>query len=252
MRVYLVIIDETEEALVALRFASRRAARTEGSLHLLALVPPQEFNAFAGVQATIEDEARARAETLVTSAAGSLFSESGKMPIISVRHGEGEKVVREYLTQHPEVSALVLGAGGAGRAVVWALAGAGMEVSLWNRTASRAEDLAAEMNVSAIGDQVGLIDPGEFDVIVNASAAGLGGDDGLADLPLDPERFRPGQTVVDMVYGDGPGRLLEAASLGGATTIDGLEILVRQGARSLRIWTSLAPDLDVMERAARS
>ncbi|MCB1489606.1 MAG: universal stress protein [Novosphingobium sp.] len=110
MRVYLVIIDETEEALVALRFASRRAARTEGSLHLLALVPPQEFNAFAGVQATIEDEARARAETLVTSAAGSLFSESGKMPIISVRHGEGEKVVREYLTQHPEVSALVLGA----------------------------------------------------------------------------------------------------------------------------------------------
>lgn len=110
MRVYLVIIDETEEALVALRFASRRAAKTEGSLHLLALVPPQEFNAFAGVQATIEEEARARAETLVTSAAGSLFSESGKMPIISVRHGEGEKVVRAYLTEHPEVSALVLGA----------------------------------------------------------------------------------------------------------------------------------------------
>ncbi|MCP5402597.1 MAG: universal stress protein [Novosphingobium sp.] len=110
MRVYLVIIDETEEALVALRFASRRAAGTEGSLHLLALVPNQEFNAFAGVQATIEEEARARAETLVTSAAGSLFSESGKMPIISVRQGEGVKVVREYLTEHPEVSALVLGA----------------------------------------------------------------------------------------------------------------------------------------------
>ena len=110
MRVYLVIIDETDEALVALRFASRRAAKTDGSLHLLALVPPQEFTAFAGVQATIEEEARARAETLVTSAASSLFSESGKMPLISVRHGEGEKVVREYLTEHPEVSALVLGA----------------------------------------------------------------------------------------------------------------------------------------------
>ena len=54
MRVYLVIIDETEEALVALRFASRRAAKTGGSLHLLALVPPQQFSAFAGVQATIE------------------------------------------------------------------------------------------------------------------------------------------------------------------------------------------------------
>lgn len=110
MRVYLVIIDETDEALVALRFASRRAAKTDGGLHLLALVPPQEFSAFAAVQATIEDEARSRAETLVTSAAGSLLSGGGKMPVISVKVGEGEKVVREYLAEHPEVSALVLGA----------------------------------------------------------------------------------------------------------------------------------------------
>ena len=109
MRVYLVIVDETEEALVALRFASRRAAKTGGSLHLLALVPKQEFSAFAGVQATIEEEARARAESLVNAAAGSLLSEGGKMPLISVRVGESEKVVREYLSEHPEVSALVLG-----------------------------------------------------------------------------------------------------------------------------------------------
>jgi nucleotide-binding universal stress UspA family protein len=110
MRVYLVIVDETDEALVALRFASRRAAKTGGGLHLLALVPPQEFSAFAAVQATIEEEARARAETLVTAAAGSLLSEGGQMPTISVKVGEGVKVVREYLTEHPEVSALVLGA----------------------------------------------------------------------------------------------------------------------------------------------
>ena len=111
MRVYLVIIDETEEALVALRFASRRAAKTGGALHLLALVPPQEFSAFGGVQATIEEEARARAETLVTAAAGSLMSEGGKMPLISVMKGDSEEVVRDYLAEHPEVSALVLGAG---------------------------------------------------------------------------------------------------------------------------------------------
>jgi len=109
MRVYLVIIDETEEALVALRFASRRAAKTGGGLHLLALVPQQEFSAFAAVQATIEEEARARAESLVHGVAGSLMSEGGKLPKISVRMGEGEKVVRQYLTEHPEVSALVLG-----------------------------------------------------------------------------------------------------------------------------------------------
>lgn len=110
MRVYLVIIDETEEALTALRFAARRAAKTQGTIHLLAVVEPQPFNAFAGVQATIEEEARSRAEALASSAAGSLLSESGRMPVISVIQGEAEKVVRQYLADHPEVSALVLGA----------------------------------------------------------------------------------------------------------------------------------------------
>jgi nucleotide-binding universal stress UspA family protein len=110
MRVYLVVIDESEEALTALRFAARRAARTNGTVHLLAVVAPQPFNAFAGVQATIEEEARSRAEALATSAAGSLVSESGRMPVISVIQGEAEKIVRDYLAEHPEVSALVLGA----------------------------------------------------------------------------------------------------------------------------------------------
>jgi nucleotide-binding universal stress UspA family protein len=109
MRVYLVIVDETEEARVALRFASRRAAKVDGAVHLLALVPPQPFNAFGGVQATIEEEARARAETLANAAAGSLHAEGGATPVIVLRIGEPEKVVRHYLAEHPEVSALVLG-----------------------------------------------------------------------------------------------------------------------------------------------
>lgn len=114
MRVYLVIMDETEEASLALHFASRRAQRTGGTVHLLALVPRQEFVAFGGIQATIEEEARARAEALVTSAAGSLLSESGHAPVISVRQGDGVSVIRDYLAEHPEVSALVLGASASG------------------------------------------------------------------------------------------------------------------------------------------
>ena len=110
MRVYLVIMDETDEARIALRFAAQRAARTGGAVHIVAVVPKPEFVAFGGVQATIEEEARARAEVLVTSAAGSLASESGRMPVIAVRQGNGEAVVRDYLAEHPEVSALVLGA----------------------------------------------------------------------------------------------------------------------------------------------
>jgi nucleotide-binding universal stress UspA family protein len=114
MRVYLVIIDETEEATLALRFAARRAADTQGSVHILAIVPKQEFNAFAGVQATLEEEARDRAEVMANGAAGALFSESGTMPQISVKVGDGQAVINEYLTEHPEVAALVLGAAAEG------------------------------------------------------------------------------------------------------------------------------------------
>jgi hypothetical protein len=113
-RVYLVIMDETDEAKLALRFAARRAARTEGRVHILALIPPQEFVPFGGVQATIEQEARDRAEVLVTSAAGSLVSAGGAMPAISVEQGDSVEVTRAYLVAHPEVSALVLGAAATG------------------------------------------------------------------------------------------------------------------------------------------
>ena len=119
-RVYLVIMDETPEAQNALRFAARRAARTGGTVHILALVPPQEFVAFGGVQATIEQEARDRAEVLATTAAGGLAAESGLMPTITVQQGDGPQVVRDFLKGHPEVSALVLGAaaeGGPGQLV---------------------------------------------------------------------------------------------------------------------------------------
>ena len=113
-RIYLVIMDETEESRLALRFAARRATRTGGTVHIIALVPKQDFVAFGGVQATIEEEARSRAEVLATTAAGSVASESGLVPVISVRQGDGAKVVREYLKEHPEISALVLGAASEG------------------------------------------------------------------------------------------------------------------------------------------
>ena len=109
MRVYLVIMDETEEAVRALRFASRRAMKTGGAVHILALVPRESFNAFGAVQATIEEEAYNRAEMVASSAAGSIFAESGKMPVISVRTGDAQSVIRDYLADHPEVAALVLG-----------------------------------------------------------------------------------------------------------------------------------------------
>ncbi|MHA6317465.1 universal stress protein [Altererythrobacter sp. CAU 1778] len=110
MRIYLAVIDETEEAQIALRFAARRALDSAGRVHILALVPKQQFSAFSAVQETIEQEARDRAEVIANSAAGSLFAELGRMPTITVKEGDPEEIVRAYLDEHPEVTGLVLGA----------------------------------------------------------------------------------------------------------------------------------------------
>ncbi len=110
MRTFLVVMDETREARSALRYASRRAASVSGAVHILALVPQQNVSAFGGVQATIEQEARDRAEMLAHGAAGNLMSEIGIMPAISVRVGHGQRVIAEFIEEHREVAALVLGA----------------------------------------------------------------------------------------------------------------------------------------------
>ncbi|MCJ8159435.1 universal stress protein [Sphingomonas sp. LaA6.9] len=114
MRTYLVVIDETEEATIALRFAARRAAKTGGTVEILALVPPAEFVQWGGVQATIEEEARLRAEALVAGAAGTLVEESGVRPSITVMQGEPIHVVRKMLAENDQIAALVLGAAASG------------------------------------------------------------------------------------------------------------------------------------------
>jgi nucleotide-binding universal stress UspA family protein len=110
MRTYLVVIDETEEAGVALRFATRRAAKTGGTVQILAIVEPVEFVAFGGIQATMEDEARDQAESIVQSAAGSIVEETGVQPSILVRTGRAIPLIREILAEDPNITALVLGA----------------------------------------------------------------------------------------------------------------------------------------------
>lgn len=151
------------------------------------------------------------------------------------------------LEERPSGRALVLGAGGAARAVVWALAGAGCQVEIWNRTAERAEELATELGGSAIAAPGG----GSYELIVNSTSLGLDGRDQFPDLPIEAGDIREGQTVVDLVYGESPTSLLTAAEAAGARKVDGLEILVRQGAASLRIWTGRDASLDVLRAAAR-
>jgi shikimate dehydrogenase len=156
--------------------------------------------------------------------------------------------------------ALVLGAGGSARAAVWALAEQGAPVSVWNRTPERADQLvrdlaragartAAEGRLTAVTAE--QIRANGYELIVNCTAIGMRDEDPFEHLPLDPERLGKGIVVVDLVYAGSDGRLVSEARGRGATAVEGLEVLVRQGADSLRIWTGMNPPLDVMREAAR-
>ena len=107
---YLVVMDETEECTIALRFAARRAAVSGASVMILAVIPQQEFVPWSGVQATMEEEAKLRAEAMVVQASGTIFEEAGLHPSILVKQGDAVKVVTEVLKETPEIGALVLAA----------------------------------------------------------------------------------------------------------------------------------------------
>ncbi len=157
-------------------------------------------------------------------------------------------------------SALVLGAGGSARAAVWALAGEGALVSVWNRTAERADELVRDLaDAGAVTAAEGRLAPvtaeqaraRDHGLIVNCTAVGMADEDPFEQLPIDPERLGPDVVVVDLVYAGSESRLVTEARRRSAEAIDGLEVLVRQGAESLRIWTGSEPPLDVMRNAAR-
>ncbi|HEX7292722.1 MAG TPA: shikimate dehydrogenase [Conexibacter sp.] len=143
-------------------------------------------------------------------------------------------------------TAVVMGAGGSARAVVWALLSAGAaEVLVWNRTSERAERLCAE-----IGGRPARAPLPPADLLVNTTSVGLQGEDPFQQLPLS-DAMDGCPCLVDLVYGNGPTALVSAAQAAGATVVDGLEILVRQGARSFAHWTGRPAPLEVLRAAAR-
>ncbi|MGH2804307.1 MAG: shikimate dehydrogenase family protein, partial [Thermoleophilaceae bacterium] len=125
---------------------------------------------------------------------------------------------------------------------VWALREAGADVAVWNRTAERARALADEMQVDHAERPTR-----PADILVNATALGLHGEDLPAELGPDPV-----PVVVELVYGDEPTALGRWSTARGARVVDGLEVLVRQGARSVERWTGRPAPVDAMRRASSS
>jgi shikimate dehydrogenase len=157
-------------------------------------------------------------------------------------------------------SALVLGAGGSARAAVWALAEHATSVSVWNRTPERADELVRDLARPGEGTPAKgrlravtaeQVRANGYELIVNCTAVGMCDEDPFEHLPLDPERLGAGVVVVDLVYAGSESRLVREARSRDATAVGGIEVLVRQGADSLRIWTGLEPPLEVMRSAAR-
>jgi len=242
-------------------------------------VAPEDFAArvrampgegFAGANVTVPHKTAAFALADVSSegagrigAANTLVFADGQ---IQAHNTDAGGLIDALPISPSGIRALVLGAGGAARAAVWALRTEGAVVDIWNRTEARALQIHLELSDPAQpedsiqielqgefrGAVVEQFDQDEYGLIVNTTAVGLHGEDPFEELPLRRAGFGPGTVVADMVYGEGPSTLLQVAAATGAEVVDGLEILVRQGALSFQIWTGLEPPLDVMRAAAYS
>lgn len=170
----------------------------------------------------------------------------GFLASLEINWGRGPKGAR----------CLVVGAGGAARAVVAALCSEGAsEIWIYNRTASRARELSAEaaqwsdVAVRALGESDLLCFAPQADLIVNATPVGLDSEVKTSPIPVDT--LRGTQVVMDIGCFREPTPLLAAAAAGGALTIDGCEMLAQQAARSYEIWTDRAAPVQVMRTKAR-
>ena len=144
---------------------------------------------------------------------------------------------------------VVLGAGGAARAVVKALGDAGAaEVVVVNRTPARAEKAA--LLAGGVG-RVGTVEEaGGAELVVNATPVGMGVTGLHPAVPVDPDRLGPGQLVVDLVYFPPVTPLVEAARARGAAAVNGLGMLIHQAAHAFCLWTGEDPPLAAMSAAA--
>jgi len=109
-RVFLVVVDETEEMKVALRFACQRARRTGGRVALLYVIEPAEFQHWMAVEDLMREEARSEGEQLLQRLAAQVNELVGTIPVLYVREGKVRDELFKLLDEEPRISILVLGA----------------------------------------------------------------------------------------------------------------------------------------------
>jgi shikimate dehydrogenase len=240
--------------------AAYAAAGIEGWRYQRLPVPPERFEetvralpgaGFAGANVTLPHKAAALALAGSATAAARAIGAANSLTFgdggIEADNTDAPGFLAALDTPADGLRATVLGAGGSARAVVWALHEAGAaDVAVWNRTPERARDLADALGARAVAAP----EPG--DLLVNCTSVGLDpGADPFEHLPLAPADLAGWGRIVDLAYtGDGATAFLRAAREAGSKTVDGLEVLVRQGALSFERWTGVPAPLDAMRAGA--
>ena len=222
--------------------AALAGARALG-LRGLSVTMPHKEAAFSKVDRASEAAARLGAVNCVLVEPDGLLGENtdGAGFVAALRRGAGFDPSGRRC--------LVAGAGGAARAVVLALGQAGAsEVVVVGRSPARVADAA-----SLAGEAGRAGAPSEAagaELVVNATPLGMAGTEGAGLLPpIDPELVGPGQLVVDLVYAPRPTRWLVLARRRGATTLDGLGMLVNQAALQIELWSGRHAPVEAMWHA---
>ncbi|MFP8954495.1 shikimate dehydrogenase [Natrialbaceae archaeon A-arb3/5] len=159
------------------------------------------------------------------------------------------RALREYDVTVEGARAVVVGAGGAGRAISFGLANAGATVDVANRTESTAHELAAEVP-DATGHGLDELEPllADADVLINATSVGMEED----ATPVPADALHGDLAVMDAVYRPLETRLLRDAADTGATTVDGAWMLLYQGVEAFELWTDREGPVETMNEALRS
>ena len=140
---------------------------------------------------------------------------------------------------------LVIGAGGAARAVGFGLLEAGARVLLTNRTVARGRELAGQLGCPFIDSRD--LGPVRADALINTTSVGMA--PGTEALPIDPDLLDHFPVVMDIVYAPLTTRLLREAAARGCRTVNGLRMLLHQGVAQFRLWTGHNPPIEVMHQA---
>lgn len=160
------------------------------------------------------------------------------------------RVLQETVGELTAKKVLILGAGGAARAIAFHLDAHGASVTLANRTMERAAQVAAQLtHATAIGLDAELEKHLQAsDILINATSVGMHPHDDATLVTAD--MIHPDLVVFDIVYNPLETRLLQEAKRAGVTrVVNGVKMLVYQGAASFKIWTGVEPPIDVMEKA---